>query len=606
MTSHIQKLLQCDADADSRFCNRFRWAVCQIGALRSCNKASAVKAALEDLPRSLYDTYERILSCVSSSDLADARAIMQWIAFAKRPLALEEVAEAATTEPGLQDVDPDDKLYDPHDVLRICRSLLSMSEEKVFICGKLKVSQIVRFAHASVRDYLLSDHISQGSAASFSLVEKESHEHISQCCLSVLCRNNVKHQVAPEPEVMPLLRYAAEFWFQHAQELSCADDRTIIYNDLTTKYYAMRLFHTSVTVFQNWLAIYDPNIQRGSDRLRGSGPSPLYYAALLGFVEPVQALLDLGYDVNALGGRYDTALVAAARKGDERMVRLLVGRGADINSFGGLVFRNPLAAACFSGSEPIVRLLLENGASVNPTVEGGKYDTALEVACEFGHEDLVNLLIRSGAEINARGGGYGYALQAAAAKGQYAVSALLLDQGAEVNAQGGHYGSALQAATAIGSEDVARLLLDAGADPNIQGGGFRDALRAAAWRQEQSIFDLLLQRGADVEFCVRQLEISGIYSTSDNDEELVDSIRAARAANDPKLIDLIRSGANRIASIEHEEYAARHVVSKRLQMMSIQPNRNRLRKSVEYILKQDSARYQEASIPSKWLTAAKD
>jgi len=89
-----------------------------------------------------------------------------------------------------------------------------------------QVCRIVRFAHASVRDYLLSDHISQGSAASFTLSEKEFHEHISQCCLSVLCRNSQKHQVAPEPEVMPLLRYAAEFWFQHAQELSCVDDGT--------------------------------------------------------------------------------------------------------------------------------------------------------------------------------------------------------------------------------------------------------------------------------------------------------------------------------------------------------------------------------------------
>ncbi len=572
--------------------------MCQIDALRSCNKASAVKTALEDLPRSLYDTYERILGCVSSSDLADARAILQWIALAKRPLALEEVAEAATTEPGLQDVDPDDKLCDPHDVLRICRSLVSMSEEKVFICGKLQVCRIVRFAHASVRDYLLSDHISQGSAASFTLSEKESHEHIGQCCLSVLCRNSQEHQVAPEPEVMPLLRYAAEFWFQHAQELSCVDDGTMRYSDMTTKYYAMRLFHTSVTIFQNWLAIYDPNIKRGSNRLRGSGPSPLYYAALLGLVEPVRALLGLGYDVNALGGKYGTALVAAASKGDEKMVRLLVGSGADTNCFGGLVFGTPLEAACFSGSEPIVRLLLENGALVNPTIEGGKYDTALQVACEYGHEAVVRLLIRSGAEINARGGGYGYALQAAAAKGQYAVSALLLDQGAEVNVQGGIYGSALQAAANTGSEKVARLLLDAGADPNIQGGGFRDALRAAAWRQEQSIFDLLLERGADVEVCVRQLERT---STTEDDKELVDSIHAARAASDPRLMDLIYKAAQRIASIEHEEYTMRRVVDK---MMSIQPNRNRLRKAVQYILRQDSARYQEASIPSTWLTTA--
>lgn len=96
---------------------------------------------MEDLPTSLYGTYERIFESISSTDLADARAILQWIAFAKRPLALEEVAEAATIQPGSEDLDPDDKLYDPHDVLRICQSLVSLSERHVRICGKLEVRQ---------------------------------------------------------------------------------------------------------------------------------------------------------------------------------------------------------------------------------------------------------------------------------------------------------------------------------------------------------------------------------------------------------------------------------------------------------------------------------
>ena len=566
--------------------------------MRFCNKASAVKTALAGLPKTLYDTYERIISGINSTDLADARAIIQWIAFAKRHLTLEEVAEAATTRPGLDDIDPDDKLYDPYDVLRICRSLVSLSEEKIIICGKLEIRQIVRFAHASVREYLLSDHITQGLAASFLIPEKQSHEHVSQCCLSVLLRNNAKHQLPPDPEAMPLLRYAAEFWFQHAKEMGSVADGTITYDDLITEDYANRLCITSVTIFQNWLTIYDPNIKRGSNRLRGSGPSPLYYAALLGLVESTRELLDLGYDVNALGGMYGTALVAAAMNGNESMVRLLVDRDAEVNCFGGVVFGNPLQAACYSGSESIVRLLIERGASVNPN-RGGKHDTPLQVACEFGHESLVRLLIRSGANVKAHGGGFGYALQAAAVKKHHAIVALLLDEGAEVNARGGHYGSALQGAVAGGSESVTRLLLDAGADPNAQAGGFRDSLRAAAWRQEQSIFDLLLERGADVDLSVRRLQDNQF--TTPLDQELAESIHCAKVDNSPMLMDLVSLAAKRIARIENEERTAQPAASQK----STQPNRWRLRKMVDYVLKQDSDQYQEASIPTTWLATTK-
>jgi hypothetical protein len=40
---------------------RFRWAVCQLDTLRACKKVSAVRKALAQLPKTLDETYARIL-----------------------------------------------------------------------------------------------------------------------------------------------------------------------------------------------------------------------------------------------------------------------------------------------------------------------------------------------------------------------------------------------------------------------------------------------------------------------------------------------------------------------------------------------------------------
>ncbi|CUS14579.1 unnamed protein product, partial [Tuber aestivum] len=65
-----------------------------------------------------------------------------------------------------------------------------------------------------------------------------------------------------------------------------------------------------------------------------------------------------------------------------------------LNAQGGH-FGNALQAAAQKGSEPIVRLLLERGADVN--AQGGEYGNALQAAKEFSHESIAQLLITHGA-----------------------------------------------------------------------------------------------------------------------------------------------------------------------------------------------------------------
>ena len=58
---------------------------------------------------------------------------------------------------------------------------------------------------------------------------------------------------------------------------------------------------------------------------------------------------------------YDTALQSASHRGHEAIVRLLLEKGAAINTQDGTA----LQAASFGGHEAIVQLLLEKGAIIN-------------------------------------------------------------------------------------------------------------------------------------------------------------------------------------------------------------------------------------------------
>ena len=53
------------------------------------------------------------------------------------------------------------------------------------------------------------------------------------------------------------------------------------------------------------------------------------------------------------------------------------------------------------GCEKIVQLLLDKGADIN--AQGGHYGNALQAASTGAHEKIVQLLLDNGADVNAQG-----------------------------------------------------------------------------------------------------------------------------------------------------------------------------------------------------------
>jgi len=115
-------------------------------------------------------------------------------------------------------------------------------------------------------------------------------------------------------------------------------------------------------------------------------------------LEELKQALAQGADVNGRNMYGETALHAAAEKGNADAVTLLAKSGAHIDvpdHFGW----TPLMLAANGGFMTVVMFLHEQAADVNAAEEGGI--TALMWAAAGNHVDVLKYLIREGAEINA-------------------------------------------------------------------------------------------------------------------------------------------------------------------------------------------------------------
>jgi hypothetical protein len=457
---------------------RFRWAACQLDTLAQCVTRGKVRRALKDLPKTLDDTYARILRAIDEGENAEeALKILRWLAHSERPLTANELLEVTGifTEDDLCEFDEDEVLGDSRDILRICSSLVSItsradgadgvfnddsgSDDQSVYSEKTTTSgtEYVRLAHFSVKEYLVSN---RPCIPRYSLQSNASHDTLASCCLVYLLRFNKDELREPAFESeYPLAHYAARFWTQHARTSQGGSQRR---HSLS-----LRLLTEGGSTFSAWIRLFDisrmwnttPDIHREIAEL----PSPLYAASHEGIEDAVSAILnDAHTDVNSQWGDEGNALYAASEGGHEKVVEMLLAKGADVNAQGGL-YGNALQVASVEGHEKVVEILLAKGVDVN--AQGGLYGNALQAASARGREKVVEMLLAKGADVNAQGGTYGNALQAASARGHEKVVKMLLAKGADINAQGGRYGNALRAASARGHEKITEILLANGPKP---------------------------------------------------------------------------------------------------------------------------------------------
>jgi len=135
--------------------------------------------------------------------------------------------------------------------------------------------------------------------------------------------------------------------------------------------------------------------------------TPIMEAAFAGHLDTVKLLLDHGADLSARKDDGATpmtlaphreiidlfknvnALVDAASKGNNQLVKALIEKGAPLNGldqFG----HSALTESCFNGKTETVKLLLESGA--DPKIKKMDGATPLSLASGQKHQDIVQLI----------------------------------------------------------------------------------------------------------------------------------------------------------------------------------------------------------------------
>ncbi|ORY67765.1 ankyrin repeat-containing domain protein [Pseudomassariella vexata] len=461
----------------------FRWVSCQLDALEKCCDPRTLRTALNTLPKTLDETYARILKDIPHEHLGHTTRILQFLTFGERPLRITEAVDLITVDTSnTPRFDPKNRMPVPKEISRYCSSLVVITRRDSY--DEKQMVPEIQLAHFSVKEYLTSNRLEKDISKYFE--ETFARAAIAEICLGYLLELDQNLTTKEIRQSFSLAQYSAQYWISHAVVAeSCSH---------TVRTLVMELFSHEST-YETCYMLYNPDIRWNNDPSKDDLAFPLYYASLAGLIYAVQRLIEKNADVNAQGGEYGNALQAASYRGHEKVVQILLEKNADVNAQGG-PYGNALQAASSEGHEKVVQILLEKNADVN--AQGGPYGNALQAASSEGHEKVVQILLEKNADVNAQGGHYGNALQASSSGGHENVVQILLEKNADVNAHGGFYGNALQAASYRGHEKVVQILLEKNADVNAQGGEYGNALQAASYRGHEKVVQILLEKNADV------------------------------------------------------------------------------------------------------------
>ncbi|MCJ1347463.1 hypothetical protein MMC31_005688 [Peltigera leucophlebia] len=247
--------------------------------------------ALESLPETLHKTYNRILQNIDAQNREMACHALTWFASSKRPLEIEDVANAAVLDPEANTAfEPDKRLFDPNSILEILGSLVTPSSED-------GASKVIRLAHFSVQEYLVSQEIKSSDASKFGIID-----------------------------VIPDLFIAKN------------SEDNFLFKDLID--IAKPVYYASAMGLETVVPLL---LEKGANvnAKTGDGKTALQIAAKNGHTTIARLLLDRGADVDSEDSRGRTPLYWAAVENHITVMRLLLARNANEDKINRVTIRVP-------------------------------------------------------------------------------------------------------------------------------------------------------------------------------------------------------------------------------------------------------------------------
>ena len=463
---------------------------CQLEVLRHCLPAS-IRQTLNQLPKSLDETYVRVLCQIPEANRAHAHRMLQCLAVAVRPLRVEELAELLAFEfdesqGGMPKYRAAWRLDDQTQaVLSTCSSLVTIVDQDW-------QGPIVQFSHFSVKEFLMSNRLTSplGDFSGYHIHPGPAHTILTQACLGFLLHleDHIDQSIL---HAFPLAYYAAGCWVEHAQ---FDDVASRVKDGMET------LFDSDKPYFWAWIRICDID-QSWSQNYR----CPLYYAALCGFYDLVKHLIIKHPQcINAISGRYSFPLLAALSEGHVEIAELLLEHGANVNvreTCGKTVLLVAISR-CQYHLVDILKFLLKYGADVN--ARGDALRSSLHLAVYEGKFEVAQVLLENNADVNSRDDDgktplHTYTERLNTDEGDVLEhTLLLLKHGAEVNGRDKNDEAPLHSTIKLAQFHLARILLEHGADVNVKNNdGMTPLHMLLSGRDALNLSLSLLEHGAD-------------------------------------------------------------------------------------------------------------
>jgi len=200
------------------------------------------------------------------------------------------------------------------------------------------------------------------------------------------------------------------------------------------------IYNTIGVIDERGFLIVDETDERGN--------TALIEAAIEGYGDIVQFLLEEGANPNLVNRWGDTALMRASTRGHTAIVEMLLNAEADP--------KTALIRASAQGHTAIVRMLLDAGVDPNLTTANGQ--TALMEASARGHTDTVEMLLNAEADPNLADRDGDTALMRASTRGHTATVEMLLNAEANPNLATRWGDTALSLASDMGHTAIVRIL----------------------------------------------------------------------------------------------------------------------------------------------------